>query len=69
MKILKHPEYGYPDQGSWVSEYVEYFESHTDEYEFHLITVHPGVKDPITEFSFSDIHYHVINSSSNLLID
>ena len=69
MKILKHREYGYPDQGSWVSEYVEYFESHTDEYEFHLITVHPGVKEPITEFSFSDIHYHVINSSSNLLID
>lgn len=69
MKYIGHPLYGYPDIGNWISEYIKYFESFTDNYEYHIITVHPGLKCNLAEFEINKIHYHVINSNDNLIFD
>ena len=69
MRYMKHAPFGYPDIGNWVSEYINYFEQLTNEYEYHIITVHPGLKNNISQFEINNIHYHIINSNSNLLFD
>lgn len=69
MKFMHHPLFGYPDIGNWVSEYIKYFEKFTNEYEYHIITVHPGLKQRLCEFEVSNMYYHIINSNSNLFFD
>ena len=58
-KFFKHPLNDYYDYALWVSDYIEEFEKY-DNFEFHIISPHKGMKKVFQDFTVNGIHYHMV---------
>ncbi len=58
-KFFKHPLNDYHDYAMWVPDYIEEFEKY-DNFEFHIISPHKGMKTVFQNFIINGIHYHMV---------
>ena len=58
-KFFKHPLNDYYDYALWVTDYIEEFEKYNN-FEFHIISPHKGMKKVFQNFVINDIHYHMV---------
>lgn len=69
LRLFQQPTSCYLDYGIWNSDFVEEFKQMND-YEFHIISPHNGMKgNRVVEFTKDGIYYHIYKCDSNLLID
>lgn len=58
----------YQDFAIWVSDYIEQFEKH-EEYEFHIISPHKGMKKRFESYQKRGIFYHFFKSDATYVQD
>jgi glycosyltransferase involved in cell wall biosynthesis len=58
----------YNDFAIWVSDYIKEFEKH-NEYEFHIVSPHKGMKRNRQDFQQNGIYYHFFKCDSNYICD
>lgn len=69
LRAFHKPECSYFDYAIWNSDFIEEFKSFTNDYEFHVISPHNGLKNRQAEFVEDGIHYHIFKCDTNLLFE
>lgn len=65
---LKRSGYKYHDFAIWVTDYIEEFKKRND-FEFHVVSPHKGMKTSTEEFCQDGIYYHFYKCDGNLVYD
>lgn len=68
QKIRSAQLFGYKDFAIWNSILFEELEVYEDEFEFHVISPHMGLKKNLVELKINGIYYHIFKSDDDKLI-
>jgi len=68
QKIRFKPLFKYQDFAIWNSILFKEIEKYTEEFEFHIIAPHLGLKKKLVEFQKNYIYYHIFKSDDDSLI-